>query len=43
MASNDQGDTLDGRVNDFRFLVRDRAENFIDAFDAAFASEDVTS
>jgi len=33
--------TLEGRTNDFRFLIRDRGANFIDQFDAVFASEGI--
>lgn len=33
--------TLEGRTHDFRLLLRDRGANFIDSFDAVFASEDI--
>lgn len=33
--------TLEGRTSDFRFLIHDRGANFVDQFDAVFASEDI--
>ena len=33
--------TLDARTADFKFLIRDRGTNFVDSFDAVFASEGI--